>query len=47
MTVEDDFDAEIVEVLPKVKNEIVYEDTSMNIGADPKLKWGQIYPMLV
>ena len=45
--VESDSDTDIVEVSPAVKVEIVYEDTKEIIGAEPELKWGQIYPMLV
>ena len=26
--------------------DIIYEDTEAIIGAEPKLKWGQIYPMI-
>ena len=44
---ESDFDTEVVEVPPAVKTEIVYEDTKEITGAEPDLKWGQIYPMLV
>ena len=43
---ESDYDLEIVEVPPAVKVEIVYEDTKAVTGAEPKLKWGQIYPMM-
>ena len=42
--VEDDSDAEIVEVSPAVRTEIVYEDTKAITGADLELKWGHIYP---
>ena len=45
--VEDDSDAEFVEVLSVVKNKIVYEDTKEITGSKPKLKWVQIYPMVV
>ena len=33
-----------LEIMPRV--EIVYEDTKSVIGAEPKFKWGRIYPML-
>ena len=41
-----DSDLEIVEVLPAIKVKIVYEDTKAVTGAEPELKWGQIYPMI-
>ena len=37
---------EIAKVLLAVKVEIVYKDTRAVTGAEPELKWGQIYPMM-
>ena len=44
---ESDSDIDVAEVLPAVKVKIVYEDTKVVIGVEPKLKWGQIYLMMV
>ena len=44
---ESDSDIDIVEVPSAVKAEIVYKDTKVVTGAEPKLKWGWIYPMMV
>ena len=44
---ESDSNTEFVEVSPVVRTKIVYEDTNAIIGAELKLKQGQIYPMLV
>ena len=44
---ESDSDTDIAEVPPAVKVEIVYEDTKAVTWAEPELKWGQIYPMMV
>ena len=40
-------DTEFVEVSLAMRTIIVYEYTKAIMGADIKLKWGQIYPMLV
>ena len=42
-----DSDAEVAEVAPVPRVEIIYEDTKAIIGAEPEFKWGQIYHLLV
>ena len=42
-----DSDAEVVEVAPVPRIEIIYEDTKVVTGAEPEFKWGQIYHLLV
>ena len=44
---ESDSDTKVVEDSSAMKTEIVYEYTKMITGADPELKWGKIYPMLI
>ena len=41
---ESDSDIDIAEVLPMVKVRIVYEDTKVVTGVEPKLKWGLLPP---
>ena len=40
--VEEDSD---LEIMPRI--EIIYEDTKVITRAEPKFKWGQIYPMII
>ena len=42
-----DSDAEVAEVAPIPRVEIIYEDTKAVTKADPEFKWGQIYHLLV
>ena len=42
-----DSDAEVTEVAPVPRVEIIYEDIKAITGAEPELKWGQIYHLLV
>ena len=34
-----------LEIMPRI--EIIYEDTKVITRAEPKFKWGQIYPMII
>ena len=42
-----DLDTEVAEVAPASRIEIIYEDTKVITGAEPKFKWGQIHHWLV
>ena len=42
-----DSDAEVVEVAPVLRVEIIYEDTKAVTGVEPEFKWGHIYHFLV
>ena len=42
-----DLDAEVAEVSPIPRVDIIYEDTKAITRAEPEFRWGQLYHMMV